>query len=602
MRFELFKILDKQYLDSFIAGNLYMNSLEYFRKLEGNEAQIDWGEGLCGTIHKNQLRQLGYHFPPDLHKLMGDMVPLRNDYYGLNNIFCLYRLSIDDSRKILWRPDEQIYKFNDTEDRANKIVARITNMEQFLQRLECAVHAGLARNRIEYSIYGNVIYSNAWDHADGPGTRSAFHKDPSYAYQNEWRFCILRHTFDENAFQFSVGDLSDIIQVISFEQFASHPESLYPNYTTATEPQPQSPPSFRISGTINTVNHLMFSYFTPSVNTPVRSDKAQAAWHYAQYLNLRGTPEEIDTYLESRFKEVPDLDHLQLLVQHRLSSDEWVRATDIFYYCIKESPSTIAENPNTFCLNLHTILMQHQQAADAAKFYKIMENSYPLDENLKMIMMSDFLFALGFYDKAIPLFLKMQESSPDPIFDYNLAVAYLHTLDFDQAYRHLQQYTRYFSHSVHNTQMTERLRIMIEGFYHDKPLSGEPKAHPFSSLEWPAKLESALSNTKRSSIYIGIDSLYLLEKDQKWGLIEKFSEIIVCPMTIARLIELYGQSRDPIFFRILKQISQFPQLQIRSPELDYYLAVDVSAHTENMDLPPYILMERALYLQEQQRP
>ncbi len=68
MRYEYFKIIDTAFVQSLLDGNLYMNSLSYFRKLEEgkgkkeNKAQKDYMEGVCGTVPKNQLRQFGFHF------------------------------------------------------------------------------------------------------------------------------------------------------------------------------------------------------------------------------------------------------------------------------------------------------------------------------------------------------------------------------------------------------------------------------------------------------------------------------------------------------------------------------------------------------------
>lgn len=60
MRYEYFKIIDPAFVQSLLDGNLYMNSLSYFRTLEegaqkeGNKAQKDPIEGVCGTIPKNR--------------------------------------------------------------------------------------------------------------------------------------------------------------------------------------------------------------------------------------------------------------------------------------------------------------------------------------------------------------------------------------------------------------------------------------------------------------------------------------------------------------------------------------------------------------------
>ena len=233
MRYEYFKIIDTTFVQSLLEGNLYMNTLNYFRKLEGaaqkeeNKAQKDPMEGVCGTIPKNCLRQFGFHFSKDLLDVMGDHVPLLSDNYGYNNVFCLYRLQIDEDAKTIQRPSRQLVDFND-KDGASKVVVRFRDSEEFLRRLEMALHVALTEQTMEYAIYGNVTYGSAWTSADGPGTRSAFHKDPSYSYQEEWRLCILRREWVDEAISFPIGNLTDLCEIMPLEQFLDHLDQIYP--------------------------------------------------------------------------------------------------------------------------------------------------------------------------------------------------------------------------------------------------------------------------------------------------------------------------------------------------------------------------------------
>ena len=227
MRCEYFKIIDPAFVQSFLDGFLYMNPLSFFRKLEDsksgktNMAQKDPMEGICGTIPKDRLRQFGFHFSEDLMAVMGDHVTLLSDNYGYHNLFCLYRLLIDEEAKVIQQPSKQLVDFNDNHG-VQKVVIRIRDSGEFLRRLETAIHVALTERALEYAIYGSVMYSSAWTNADGPGTRSAFHKDPSYAYQEEWRLCILRREWTDEAISFPVGSLKDLCEVIPLEQFLDH--------------------------------------------------------------------------------------------------------------------------------------------------------------------------------------------------------------------------------------------------------------------------------------------------------------------------------------------------------------------------------------------
>lgn len=593
MRFEFYKILDSKYVDDFINGNLYMNTLNYFRGVENNTAQGDSLEGVCGSIRKDQLKQFGMYFDDDLVNAIQGNVYLLSDFYGFNNLFCLYKLPIDDKNKVISLPKKELYKFNGESD-SDKVVIHIKDTQKFLNQINTAINSGIKKHDFEYCIYGSVIYSNIWDNADGPGTRSAFHKDPEYAYQNEWRICILRNSLIDRPYSFSIGDLSNITEIVTLEEFLTHLESSYPGYSTTNEQLVDLADAFSVFGNIDAVNHLMFSYMAPSKNDHIRSDQAQADWYYAQYLQLTGNSKKIDSYLDAQMKEFRDIDHLELLVQYRLSVGEWVRATDAFMFFIDNAPNVIKENPEDFFFPLHTILMQHKEAADAGMLYKIATNKYCLKDGIKNAMQSDILFALGFYDQAITLHLKIKENSADPVLDFYLAVSYLHVLDFEKAHQHLAIYERYFSHSTHTAQKVEHLRMLINCFRNKSQLEIEAKAHVFEELIWNDELEELIVKAQQTKIFLGLESLYQLEKAQKWDLVKKFNIIIICPLTIAKTIDMYIQSGDPTFFHIIIRLARFPSIEIKSPELDCYLALDISRE----DMPEYIKMEQALYLQE----
>lgn len=601
MRYEYFKIIDPAFVQSLLDGNLHMNSLNYFRALEegtqkeGNKAQKDPMEGVCGTIPKNRLRQVGFHFSEDLLEVMGNHVPLLSENYGYNNLFCLYRLQIDEDAKTIQQPSRQLVNFND-KDNAQKVVIWFRDSEEFLRRLETALQTALTGQTLEYAIYGGVTYENAWTSADGPGTRSAFHKDSSYAYQKEWRLCILRREWVDEAVSFPVGDLKELCEVISLEQFINHLDQIYPGYTLVEHMKSHSPETYRMFGKINATSRLMYSYMPQMVQKSTRSDEAEADWHYTQFLNLSDRQQEIDPYLEERLWHYKDLDHMELLAQYRLSQERWVEATDAFAYILQSAPEKIKEDPSRFFFHLHTILLQHQEAADAAKSLEIAASQYELPEELKIIMRSDCLMALGFYDRVVELFKELQQESPDPILEYDLAVSTFHLLRFEEAAEHLQAYKQYFSQSHTATHKADDLRKLIECFRTHTPLEEISREHPFIGLTWTKQTEDALrkAQTSNKGLYLGIDALYQIEIEQKWDLVADIPFITVIPLTITRLMELYKDTGAVAFYRVIERLAAMKNVIIQSPDLKLYLAMDI----KYPELPPHYKMEQALMAQE----
>lgn len=584
MRYELYKIVAKKHAGDFVAGRLYMNSLSYFRGVEDNPAQGDPLEGVCGTIRKDQLRQFGLYFDDGIVDAMRGGVSLISDYYGLNNLLCLYRLGIDDERRLFEQPSEQLRSFNDPGS-PGKMAVRIRDTEEFLRRVSSALEAAVREHRLEYAILGPVSYSSAWSSVDGPGTRSAFHKGPEFTYQREWRLCILRPALLDEAFTLEVGDLSDITETLTLEELITHPAPGSLGYT-AVERLDEPDDGYRMFGSRNAVSQLMYSYIAPQKAATALSDKAEAARHYAEFLRLSGRKDEIDAYLEERMHAERDLDHLKLLSDHRLAAGQWVRATDAFAYYLKSAPEAIAAEPARFFFELHTILMQHREPADAGKFLMIAEAQYSLPDDLRQTMWSDVLFALGFYDRAAELYEQMQTQSDDPIIDYYLAVSYLHLLKFDRAREHAERYARFFAHDPKYARKAAKLFELLDIFS-----TAPPEPPPAESA--PEELLRQLENAKGRTVYLGFEALCTLEKSQSWAALEPVTAAEVCPMLICELMQLYLETRDDALLRIVSRLAAMPQLRLVSPRPEIYLDID----TQSRDIAPLAKMHRAAIAQ-----
>lgn len=592
MRFELYKILDKKYANDFIKGYLYMNTVSYFRTIEGNIAQGDPMEGVCGTIRKDQLKQVGVNLDDEILNVVQGNVSLVSNYYGLNHLFCLYRLCIDDDRDLVSIPSEKLRDFND-DGNEEKIVVRIKNTREFIKRVSNAIEAGLANHELEYGICGSVVYEDSWLHADGPGSRSVFFKESKYAYQNEWRLCLLRRLLIEQPYKFFVGNLEDITETVALDEFLTCPESLYPGYTSACNIEVHRD-GFGIFGNVNAVNHLMFSYMSPLMEErPSRSDQAQADWHYTKYLILTGQEETVDAYLERQMKSFKDLEHLELLVQYRCSVGDWIRATDAYMFFINEEPEVIKKDGDKFFFTLHTILMQHKPI-EAGKLLLIATRNYNISEDIKLVMQRDVYLALGFYDQALPLYEELQKNSKDPIIRYYQAVCFLYLLEFEKAQLCISEYEKYFSHVPETSWRVKRLHKIIGWFQGEEILDRAPAAHYFDELTWDGNQEELLKERTWKGVYPCCDILYKLEKYKKWDLIDSKCEVIICPLTIVRMVDMYEQTGDEIIIRSILHLKTCPGLKIRSPELAGFLAMDKLYP----GIPMHVKMERALWAQE----
>lgn len=189
----LMKLLPSQHLDSFLNGNIFMNTPTYFSALEAADTvRSDCDEGihaslqvkeLCIADDDGQWIPIGGLINPVIHRTTEAA-----DY----NMFCMYTLTEASDEPV----DDRNLAFGDT-------FVVITSAPEFLKRFKAAaVKAGResAFSVIEY------VDRNTYHGPMGP-----FRKFSSFSYQNEYRM-VLQGGNGEPAV-LEIGDIRDICVV-----------------------------------------------------------------------------------------------------------------------------------------------------------------------------------------------------------------------------------------------------------------------------------------------------------------------------------------------------------------------------------------------------
>lgn len=247
---------NRDYAEQFLRGELYMNSLAYFWN-NGHEDQRDMFEGVSDTFDKKSLG-----FPVHMRQLIDGDVMFRLDAYRYCNLYCFYRVDIEEGGanspfgfsgilpvKGIRLPGKHMEKFGNT-------VAIIKNEEEFMRRVLNALEkdwlcvAGDVRYRtIEGSPSGMGGYSlwqsdKAYPASDlmrGNGKTSSkdcFIKTKSYESQKEWRICVFRNVKTDEPYKLKVGDLSDIAELVPASQVNQKLLEMYrPCIPTEVKPQ-----------------------------------------------------------------------------------------------------------------------------------------------------------------------------------------------------------------------------------------------------------------------------------------------------------------------------------------------------------------------------
>jgi hypothetical protein len=195
----LLKFGSRKHMEDFRQnGTMYMNTVEFFRKLEGKGDIGDEDEGLESCHQSDRVNvkiTTSDGQPIILTKDNGLTNQIETRYNAADslNIFCMYAIKYCGKKPVV---DERNFVFGDT-------YLCITNGSLFLERLRGAV----AKAKINIT-RGLVEYVSRDGHN---GRMGIFKKFTPYSYQNEYRF-ILSPGFSK-PYSLVLGDLSDITTI-----------------------------------------------------------------------------------------------------------------------------------------------------------------------------------------------------------------------------------------------------------------------------------------------------------------------------------------------------------------------------------------------------
>lgn len=223
-------ISKKKYLEDFLNGKLYMNSLNYFWE-NGFDEQKDIFEGVVSTVPVKDM----YAFPIGFQSIQACDYRFRAEGYRYCNVLCFYKLRYSMNGPFV------NYTYSKNMSQFGEYVVFITNESEFLRRVQKA-----AEKRDFKFLCGDVRYHQL--KKDGSPTkegnqmilkaserlfdiaeleqrglhiviRDCFDKSIKYREQQEWRIALYRGKKDTDACYLEVGDLSDIVRWFTVEQF-----------------------------------------------------------------------------------------------------------------------------------------------------------------------------------------------------------------------------------------------------------------------------------------------------------------------------------------------------------------------------------------------
>jgi len=182
------------------AGELYLNTIEYFRDIEKASERQDKHEGISEIKQIDWMRlevESGKYLEMSKEKgnlLSGQFRSGSKDHIG--NIYCMTALT-DQLALTANKLDPRMIEFGEK-------MLIITDTDKFLKRLS---HA-LERTKLNCR-YGFVEY---YDESEYSGELSILNKPIRFKHQNEWRIHI--ETEENEPYKLYLGNLEDISTVL----------------------------------------------------------------------------------------------------------------------------------------------------------------------------------------------------------------------------------------------------------------------------------------------------------------------------------------------------------------------------------------------------
>lgn len=224
--YDLIRFFNKpEHVQSFLDGELYMNSIGHFWK-HGDETRNDICEGVGETLSAEEYAtKYGIDFRNDF----GDhiILPIMNrpEIIKYVHIVCFVLHRYDPSKREVERIDTRMRNFGE-------YAVRVHNLEAFNSR----IFEKLQENG-QYGLMGPVDYH---DLTEKSTYRDCFDKDSLHSFEQEWRFAVIpdyeeakqriasnpEEIYDEHH-TFSIGDIHGFAEEIDVDTLFREPEKYY---------------------------------------------------------------------------------------------------------------------------------------------------------------------------------------------------------------------------------------------------------------------------------------------------------------------------------------------------------------------------------------
>lgn len=229
----LFKVASYERLVQMQKGLVYMNSLEYFSKLKGEESlalRADELEKVYGILRAGPnaagYSTLSFKIGNGEELDLGAEATLTAYFPQPKNtmLFCMGALADGQDGVIPGEVGDKIY-FDDRFLMFGSHMLLISSPKEFSERMNKAINkeTGILGSKLFHDGYGLVDYKPL-DRYSGP--IGLYTKDSKYSWQMEFRISFgveFQYLNQNGAYELNIGDISDISQIIPVQALIDEP-------------------------------------------------------------------------------------------------------------------------------------------------------------------------------------------------------------------------------------------------------------------------------------------------------------------------------------------------------------------------------------------
>jgi hypothetical protein len=217
---------EEKYADQFLKGELYLNRLSYFKKIEReddgrvdtNEAVATWWQpdDLVMTLNAPGIGEIRI-----TSKDLAAPVSMSFVYHDHVHVFCLYAMHTSsleslDPQRDLAEHEGELQKQLQIDERCLKFgpYAVVIQAVPFIDRLKEALRRkGMAARLALVQYYDDETF-----HGEIPPKDVPFRKQKRFNYQQEYRLCVYTNREGDNPLTIDIGDLSQICTKVDSPQ------------------------------------------------------------------------------------------------------------------------------------------------------------------------------------------------------------------------------------------------------------------------------------------------------------------------------------------------------------------------------------------------